>query len=448
MSIPFRGSRMVFGLKVALVVVAGAFVVACALGWYWLRNPDRYLPMAIANAEKRTGLQIDVRHVEIRYFPLLVRVYGLEIKNPKPFPAGDFLKVPMLEASVEWTPLLLQGNIVVRSLVLDQPEIDFISDPDGLWNFQNPAGLKEQPKRFSTGSVASLTVKNGVLLGSNLIDPSDRPGPTILELRDLSGDLQQIHFHPHGQGAPLNAIQGRLTAATAAFGSIHTRDLRSEVRIQPLELIFKNFATKTYRGQASGDFSLNFQGKKTTFQTRVQVSGVGMPYLLAEFDSGPPKMTGMMAAKLDVGGVIAHSSSPLGGLHGTGTMTVRQGQLPRINQNASMKQMERFRMAAAAGLPPSAFSAFGGDMELKNQRMYSQRIGIDFYGIAVDGAGSMSLTGGPMDYRGTATIEKRQGFFMNTFARWFKGAREKDGHLMFPVRLTGTLTNPQFAVAH
>ncbi|MHB1838669.1 MAG: hypothetical protein ACYCPD_02820, partial [Acidobacteriaceae bacterium] len=110
--------------------------------------------------------------------------------------------------------------------------------------------------------------------------------------------------------------------------------------------------------------------------------------------------------------------------------------------------VERFRTAGASALPASAFSTFAGDAELKDHRMYSHRIGIDFYGIAVDGAGSMSLTGGPMDYKGTATIEKKQGFFTDTFARWFKGAREKDGRLMFPVRLTGTLAKPQFAVAH
>ena len=441
-------SRVRSYLKIAFIIFAGAVVVAFATAWYWLHNPDRYIPMAIANADKRTGLQITVQHIEIRYFPLLVRVYGLEIKNPKPFPAGDFLKVPMLEASAEWTPLLLQKRIVIRSLVLHQPAIDFISDPDGLWNFQNPAGPKDQPSRFSTGSIGNLEVQNGVLLGSNLIEPSDKPGPVILELQNVCGDLKRIQFHPHGQGAPLQAIQGQLTASNAGFGSIHTRDLRSDVRILPLALVFKNFNAKTYRGTANGDFGFNFQGKNTTFHAKMNVTGVGMPYLLAEFANGPPKMTGMLEAKLDVGGEIAHSSNPLGDIYGTGDLMVRQGDLPGLDQNPSMKQVEQFRTKDAAGKPPSAFSTFGGDMELKNQRMYSKRVAVDFYGINVDGTGSMSLTGGPVNYRGTATIEKKQNFFTTTFARWFKHAKEKDGRLEFPIALTGTLANPQFAVVH
>ncbi|MHB1935046.1 MAG: AsmA family protein [Acidobacteriaceae bacterium] len=437
---------MVSGFKIALIVVAGAIVVACAVGWYFLRNPDRYLPMAIADAEKRTGLQIAVRHVEIRYSPLLVRIYGLEVKNPKPFPTGDFLTVPMMEAAVEVTPLL-HGRIVVRRLALDKPTINFISDPDGLWNFQNPAAPKGQASRLSMGAIANLTVNNGVLLGSTLIDPSDRPGPIVLALRDLCGELTQIQFHPSGRAAP-KAIEGSVTAAEASFGSIHTTDLHSPVRILPLELTFKNFEAKTYRGKASGDLTFNFQGKKTAFQADLRVSGVGMPYLLAEFGPGPPKMAGMMEGKLNAGGEIAHSSNPLADMYGSGTITVRRGQFPAMNRNASMKQMERFRNPDASALPPAAFSTAAGDVELRNQRMYSKRIGIDFYGIVVDGTGSMSLTGGPVDYRGSATIEKKQGFFTNTFARWFKGADEKDGRLRFPIRMKGTLAHPQFAVVH
>ncbi len=434
--------------KVAFLIFAGWVVVAFAVAWYWLHNPDRYLPMAIANAEKRTGLQMTVQHVEIRYFPLRVRVYGLEIKNPKPFPEGDFLKVPMLEASAEWTPLLLQKRVVIRSLVLHQPAVNFISDPDGLWNFQNPSGPKDQPSRFSTGSIGNLEVENGVLMGSNLIEPSDKPGPIILELRNVCGNLKQIQFHPHGRGTPLKAIQGKLTASNAGFGDIHTRDLSSDVQIMPLELVFKNFRTKTYRGEAHGDFTFNFQGKQTTFHVKMKVTGVGMPYLLAEFENGSPKMTGMLQAKLDVGGKIAHSANPLGDMNGTGNLMVRQGDLPGLNQNPSMKQVEQFRSKDAAGKPPAAFSTFGLDMDLKDQRMYSKQVAVDFYGIDVDMAGSMSLTGGRVKYEGMATIEKKQGFLFNTFARWFKHAKEKDGRLEFPIKLAGTLANPEFTVVH
>ncbi|MGH9616983.1 MAG: AsmA family protein, partial [Acidobacteriaceae bacterium] len=317
-----RRRNVVLVLKIVAVGVASAIVIVCIVGWFWLRNPDRFLPKVIAEAQQRTGLQIEIKHLEIRYIPLSIRVYGLEVKDPKPFPPGDFLTVPMLEATVKWTPLL-HREIVIGSLVLNQPTIDFINDPDGLWNFQNPAQPKNQPQRLSMGSIATLHVKNGVLLGSNLIDPSDKPGPIILDLRGLNGDLKQISFRPPRHSTDtLQAIQGDLTATNAAFGSIHTTDLKSQIRILPLELIFKNFEAKTYRGKASGDLIFNFQSKNTTFKTDLQVSGVGMPYLLAEFENGPPKITGMMKGKLNAAGAIEHTSTPLAGMYGKGDITV------------------------------------------------------------------------------------------------------------------------------
>ena len=65
-------------------------------------------------------------------------------------------------------------------------------------------------------------------------------------------------------------------------------------------------------------------------------------------------------------------------MYGTGTLTVHRGDLPGLDQNPSMKEVERFRTKDAAGKPASAFSTFGGDIELKNQRMYSKRVAVDF----------------------------------------------------------------------
>ncbi|MEO6965942.1 MAG: AsmA family protein [Acidobacteriaceae bacterium] len=436
-------------LKIVSIALASAIIFLVAVGWYALHNPDRFLPRIKAEILNKTGLQVEIKHVSLRLLPMLaVRVYGLEVKNPKPFPPGDFLNVPSLEVTLELTPLL-HRQIVIRTLALNGPTIDFISDPDGLWNFQNPASSKHQPEDFSMGSVSDLQVRNGTLLGSNLIDPADTPGPVVLELRNVSGELKQTEFHSRGHSGLVHAIQGNLTAGKARFGVIHTSDLRSQVRISPRQLTFKNFNTTTYRGKASGDLSFYFGAKNTTFQSNMQVSGIGMPYLLAEFGAASkrePKMTGMMQAKLGLTGQIEHSSNPLAEMHGAGNITIDHGELPSLNRNKSMKEMERFRSPGASSLPPSAFSSFAGDMELKNHRIYSRRIAIDFYGIDVDGSGSMSVAGGPLDYRGAATILKKQGFFTDTFARWFKGAKEKTGRLTFPIRLTGTLADPKFSV--
>ena len=431
---------------VVLIVLGCAVVFLSAAGWYVLHNPDRYLPQVVANLENKTGLQIQIEHLEVHLQPtLLVTAYGVQIKNPRPFPSGDFLNVPRLDANIEMVPLV-HGRVEVRRVVLHHPVVDFISDPDGLWNFQNPSGSKEQPTRFSMGVIHDLQIRHGTMFGSNLIDPADTPGPVVLVLRNFSAQLREIDARKVAHGGSGQTVDGKLDADTARFGSVHTRELHTQLRITPRQLTFKGFGVKTHGGHASGDFAFNFGAKNTTFHTNLQVDGVGMPYLLAEFEQGPPKMTGMLQANFNLAGEVQHTSNPLVGIHGGGHFIIRNGELLSLNGNKKMAQMKRFRDPGAAALPPAAFSTFDGDMDLRDQRMYSDRIGVNFYGIVVDGHGSMSVVGGAMDYRGLATILKKQGFFTDLFASLFKGADIKKGRMTFPIRLEGTLTRPKFIV--
>ncbi|HEY5084415.1 MAG TPA: AsmA family protein, partial [Rhizomicrobium sp.] len=412
-------------------------------------NADRYRPRIVSYARQKTGLDISIGRLGVGLFPLTVRLYDVEIKNPKPFPAGDFLKAPMVEAVVD-VGMLFHRKVAFHSIVLDKPAIDFISDPDGLWNFQNPATPKQAAKkspRFSMGTIAKVEVKNGVLLGSALIDPADTPGPVVFEVRNFSGEATQIHFNAFKAPGSATAIAGHLKADAARFGDVHVTNVSSDLRIRPAQLTFKGFHAKTYRGQASGDFTFNFAGKKTKFATQVQVSGIGPGYLLKEFVSGPEIVTGMMKAEFKLAGEVEHTANPLAGIDGGGRFTIGKGELPGLDRNSSMVEAKRFRSPAAAGMPPSAFSSFAADMELKNHRIYSRQIRVDFYGVDARGAGDMNDLNSTLNYHGTVIIEKKQGFFTTSFARIFKGAREKDGRLVFPIRLTGTWADPRCTIA-
>jgi AsmA family/AsmA-like C-terminal region len=441
---------MAKGLKIGLAAAVCVLVAVAAVAFYFLHNPDRYLPRAIAYAQKRTGLQIEARHIAIRWLPLSVRIYDLDVKNPKPFPPGYFLKAPVLDAAVAWWPLL-HGQVAIRSLVVDHPSMNFISDPDGLWNFQNPSAKRNQPTRLSLEMISDVQINDGVLLGSNLIDPSDAQGPIVLEVRNFSAQLDQIELHKHHHQGTFEAIQGTLRASNAAFGAIHTTDLRSRLVVSPKKFTFQNFRTKTYRGEAKGDFSFNFGGKYTTFDSVVSVSGIGVPYLLAEFQTAstktPPKLTGMMQANLKLGGTILYTANPLADIDGAGDVTIRKGEFPGLNDNKTMMQMKRLRDHGTDKLPVSAFSSFTGDVDLHNRRVYSKKININFYGIVVDGSGNTSVVGsGTMNYRGVVTVMTKQGFFIKMYAKLFKGAKEKNGKLKFPIRITGTLDHPQCVI--
>ncbi len=438
--------KVLAGVVICVVILAG--VTALYLR-HVVQNPDRYLPKIVAALEQKTGKQISIRHIQVSLSPLVIHAYNVQVKDPKPFPPGDFLNIPQLDATLS-TSGLLARRISIQSLVLDHPVIDFISDPDGLWNFQNRPNAKIQSgsSSFSMGSISSLQIKNGVLMGSALIDPMDKPGPVVLMVRDFSaqfGHIDPAAFRLSKSAAP---VHGTLTAGSARFGKVRVLDLRSQLLLDRQQLSFKNFNAKTYRGSANGNFTFSLAGKRTRFDTDLRVNGLGIDYLLTEFATGPPKMTGMMEANLKLGGIIEHTSNPLAGLRGNGTFTIRNGQLPSLNNSSNMKQMKRFRDKSAKDLPASAFATFGGDMDLDSRHIHSKRIGVNFYGIDVDGAGKLTEADGEMDYRGNAIIENKQGFFTDLFAQWFKDAKMKDGRLTFPIRVAGTLKNPKFSIVH
>ena len=436
---------MAKGVKIGLAVVACAILGLWLAAWYAVRNPDRYLPETIAYLQKKTGLQIEVQHTEVRLLPLSVRLYGVAVKNPQPFPPGYFLQAPEVDAAMDWMPLL-HGTVAIRSLVVEKPVIHLISDPDGLWNFQNPSSAKTQPTRFSMGTISNLQIKNGTLSSSVLIDPLDTPGPVVFTVDNFSGGVRQLNVDALKNPSHTTSVAGSLTAERVIFGRVQLREIQSQLQIEPAQFTFKNFTAKTYSGNAAGDFTFDLASNKTRFDTDLRVSGVGVNYLLGEFESGQPRVTGMMEAEMKLNGIIEHSENPLAGIQGTGHFAIRKGEFPGLRGNKGLAQMVRFRDPGTNSLPLSAFSSFSGDLDLNQQRIFSRKLNVDFYGINVDGSGSVDERNSQLDYKGNATIETKQGFFVSTFARMFKGADSKNGRLVFPIRVAGTVKDPKCSV--
>ncbi len=121
--------------SIAFVLVVSVIVLTGALIAFVFTNPDRYRPEVIAYLQNKTGKQIQIGHVGVRLFPALsIRVYDLGVKNPTAFPPGYFLTAPTVDAEVDVGALLHQ-RIAIKSIVLNDPVVNVISDPDGLWNF-------------------------------------------------------------------------------------------------------------------------------------------------------------------------------------------------------------------------------------------------------------------------------------------------------------------------
>jgi uncharacterized protein involved in outer membrane biogenesis len=239
--------------------------------------------------------------------------------------------------------------------------------------------------------------------------------------------------------------QGTLKAGRLRFGSVHATNVNAKLRLEARQILFSDVTAQMYAGSVNGELVFKLSGKAPSFATKAQLHGIDMAHLLAAFGNARSMMTGKMAGDLTLVGDIEHSSHPLAGMRGVGHVTVRNGEVPSLELNANLMKLMHFNDLGPAKNDPSSFSFISTDLQLANLRIASTKIDVDGYGVDIDGSGSVSVSGSDqLDYRGTAQITTKQGFFTNTFGR-LSGGKLVDGKLTFPFRIKGTIQNPIFS---
>jgi uncharacterized protein involved in outer membrane biogenesis len=437
MTIRRRTGLILVGIACALLVVL-IFLAAILL------NADRYRPKVISYLEEKTGKKVEIGRLAVTFSPgIAIQVDAFGVKSPPLFPPSYIVKVARIDAQLD-VGALLHRQVVIKSLVLEQPIINLVSDPDGPWNFENP-GTKTTPSTFLFGVVSRVEIKRGDVIASNLL-PSDAAGPVFFEAHDVSSELENVNVDAIADPTSTTLDgQGTLKAGRLRFGSIEAKDLNSKIRLQARQVFFTDVKAETYGGNASGELSIKLSGKNASFKTDARMKRIDVAHLLAAFPNARGKMTGKMEGELKIAGEIEHSLHPLEGLHGSGHLTVRNGDVPSLKLNANLMKLAHYNDLGPAKNDPSSFNFVSTDLELDHERISSKVIDIDGYGVDLDGTGSVSITGSDeLNYQGVAEIVSKQGFVTNLFAQ-LAGGTLKDGKLSFPFHIGGTIENPVFA---
>jgi uncharacterized protein involved in outer membrane biogenesis len=406
-------------------------------------NVDRYRPRVIAYLQEKTGKQVEIGRLALTSFPLTIHIDRIGVKNPPIFPSGYVIQVARIDAELS-VGALLHRQVVIKSLVLEDPVLHLTSDPDGPWNFENPQS-KILADALPLRPISNVKVKRGLVIASNLL-PSDKAGPVFFEAHEIFCELQQVNLA--GIINPSSSSmdgQGSLKAGLLRFGAVEARNLDSKLRLESRHVFFTDVKAEVYGGSAVGGLSFDLSEKNTSFKTTARLSRINLAQLLAAFPNGGGKMTGKMEGDVRLAGEIAHSLRPLAGIRGAGHLTVRNGQVPSLKLNANLMKLAHFNDLGPAKNDPSSFNLITTDLELADQRISSRVIDIDGYGVDVDGSGSVSVSGSDeLNYRGLAEITTKESFFTNTIAR-LSGATLKNGKLQFPFRIGGTIDSPVFS---
>jgi uncharacterized protein involved in outer membrane biogenesis len=437
MPIRRRTTLIVAGIA-AILLLALIFVVPALI------HVDRYRSQVISYLQEKTGKQVEIGRLALTFFPVTIHIDQIGVKNPPIFPAGYIIQVARIDAELS-VGALLHRQVVIKSLVLEDPVLNLTSDPDGPWNFENPQS-KVSANTFPLAPISSVKIKRGLVIASNLL-PSDAAGPIFFEAHEISCELQQVNLMAIINPASSSSMdgEGSLKAGLLRFGSVEARNLDSKLRLGSRHVFFTDIKAEVYGGRAVGGLSFDLSEKNASFKTNARLSGINLAQLLAAFPSGGGKMTGKMEGDVRLTGDITHSLRPLAGIRGAGHLTVRNGQVPSLKLNANLMKLAHFNDLGPAKNDPSSFNVITTDLELANQRISSRVIDIDGYGVDVDGSGSVSVSGSDeLNYRGLAEITTKESFFTNTVAR-LSGATLKDGKLQFPFRIGGTIDSPVFS---
>jgi uncharacterized protein involved in outer membrane biogenesis len=431
------------GKTLIAVGIAALLLLALISRVPGLINVDRYRSQVISYLQEKTGKQVEIGRLALTFFPVTIHVDHIGVKNPPIFPAGYVVQVTRVDAELS-VAALLHRQVVIKSLVLEEPVLNLTSDPDGPWNFENPQS-KFSANTLALGPISSVKIKRGLVIASNLL-PSDAAGPIFFEAHEISCELEQVNLV--GIVNPSSSSmdgQGSLKAGLLRFGAVEARNLHSKLRLESRHVFFTDVKAEVYGGSAVGGLSFDLSGKNANFKSNARLSGINLAQLLAGFPNGGGKMTGKMEGDVRLGGEIAHSARPLAGIRGVGHLTVRNGQVPSLKLNANLMKLAHFNDLGPAKNDPSSFNLITTDLELADQRISSRVIDIDGYGVDVDGSGSVSVSGSDeLNYRGLAEITTKESFFTNTVAR-LSGATLKEGKLQFPFRINGTIDSPVFS---
>jgi len=431
-------------IALSLIGIASCIFVASVLLAPVFFNLDRYRPQIISYFEESTGKKVEIERLALTLFPkTTIHILGFGVKSPPLFPPSYILRVPRADAVVDFRALL-HRKVVIRSLVLEEPEITLVSDPDGPWNFENPE-TKNSKNLFPLGIIDKVVINRGQLIASNLL-PSDAAGPVFFEAHDITSELDMVDLAAivNPASSSLNG-HGNWKAARLRFGAVETTNVNAKFRLESREVFFTDLSADAYSGKATGDFSVSLAKKNASFRADARMSGINVTRLLAAFHEVRGRLTGNLEGDLKLAGEIEHTTSPLAGMRGTGHVKVTNGQVPSLMLNSNLMKLAHFNDLGPAKENPSSFSSISTDLELVNLRISSKVIDIDGYGVDVDGSGSVSVSGSDdLNYQGVATITTKQGFWTNTFAR-FAGAKLNEDKLSFPFRIEGTIENPKFS---
>ncbi|MEW6543592.1 MAG: AsmA-like C-terminal domain-containing protein [Nitrospirota bacterium] len=219
------GGGVTVRFRPVLLGFLAALLAAAAVVALFFYNPDSLKDLLLPQVEAQIGRKIEVGEARFAIFPRIhLDLSDVVVRDVDP--SRPFFKAKRLDLVLRSTPLM-RLRVVVKRLLIDQPEITLRRDETGRWNFMapptsGPGGAQPATSPFGLAmAVQETSITNGAL---TLHDEFRPDGIRSLHLRTIdvhmtTGSreaLAQVRFSgtlPSEHGTSSLSLSGKLRQA-------------------------------------------------------------------------------------------------------------------------------------------------------------------------------------------------------------------------------------------
>lgn len=290
-----------------------------------------------------------------------VRITGVTIAQPARPDVGNFLEASGFTASLKMAPLLSR-KLVVKELVIDEPQVVWVQNPEGNWRL--PTVAKEEREQMESPAESedepAPTTLTGVEPGAEapprkpfeiLVDQfSIKHGSFVFLDPDQRSIASMSDVNVESRVANSRDVQGKALCAKIAIQDVvFLANLQTPFSYIAEELALPEMSATVAGGDVRGGFTLKTTEKDSPFTCDVKFDQVDLNQVVTEAGGLPGQAAGRLSGYLDLYGRIRDAKTCVGG----GRIMLAEGQLKQyeflkmLGQAMQIEELEQLNLRQA-----------------------------------------------------------------------------------------------------
>lgn len=250
-------------VAIGIAVVAVLLLLLLAVS---LLNVNRFRPKIEAELQQKLNRPVSLGQMHLRLIPFSVKVDGLTVQQSPSFPSPQPFAVAKEVYVSAGLFSLLGGHPNIRAITLDDPQIELIRNPSGVWNFSDlgrgaKSGAGTSSSQFT---LENLKIRNGQIA---VTDQKTNAPRTVYNQIDLTlanfapGKQFDIDASSHFSGAGKETLSftGKAGPLNAANTPIYGHLSIQQVSLVSLNAIASGALSSNTNASVSGEADVKGQ---------------------------------------------------------------------------------------------------------------------------------------------------------------------------------------------